>query len=189
MKIESKLGIKGEYKVTECDSSSLEAKRFIAKMKLKTGKAFNDMLKEFHTLFSIREEIFYNIVPNVGLNALAENIINTTPPASQSLRISYGGLGTGTGTPTGADTILGNEEYRQTVSSQVRVTNKAYNTVFLDNNSGNGFTYSEFGLFSGEATATADSGTLFSRVLLSPTFEKTSAKTLTIEAMHTFTSA
>lgn len=189
MKTQSKLGIKGKYKITECDCSSREAKNFLEKMRSTTGEVFQNFLKEFHSLFGVREEIFYNIVPDVGLSALAENIINPTPPSSQSLRVSYGALGTGIGTPASSDTILGNEAYRQTISSQTGVTTKAYNTVFVDNASGNGFTYTEFGLFSGDASATVDTGTLFSHVLLSPSFEKTSAKTLTVEAIHTFASA
>lgn len=189
MKTQSKLGIKGKYKITECDCSSQEAKNFIEKMRGTTGEVLKNFLKEFHSLFGVREEIFYNIVPDVGLSALAENITNPTPSSSQALRVSYGSFGTGTGTPASSDTILGNEQYRQGISSQTRVTTKAYNTIFVDNSSGNGFTYTEFGLFAGDASGTADSGTLFSHVLLSPSFEKTSAKTLTVECVHTFASA
>jgi hypothetical protein len=42
----------------------------------------------------------------------------------------------------------------------------------------------EYGVFGEEASASADSGTLFERVIISKT--KTSAKTLTIESRITF---
>lgn len=189
MKQSEATGIKGIYKITECDSSSKEAQEMIAKIKAASGKTFDALIKEFHRLFAIREEVFHNIVPNVGLNALAENIVNSSPSAANALKVTYAGLGTGTATPAGGDTALGSEQYRQAISSQTRSGAVAYSTLFVDNGSGNGNTYTEFGLFAGDASATTDSGTMFSRVLISPSFEKTSAKTLTIEASHTFSSA
>ncbi|MEI7510601.1 MAG: hypothetical protein WCJ84_00405 [Candidatus Peregrinibacteria bacterium] len=183
-------GIKtlGMYTIVECDASSSLAKKMVGRieMLIAEGREFRKELEKYHAKFAIRKEVVKNIVPDVGFANIAEYCINASPAGSFSPKIAYGAVGTGSSAPASGDTQLGTEVYRATITSQSRVGNVIYNTLFIGLSSANGYTISEFGLFSGSASGTANSGTIFSRILVSPTFSKTSAKTMTIDTSHTF---
>lgn len=192
LKMGLKPSIRGNYKFVECDCSSVEAKEFSEKISksIKNGeKNVREMIREFHSLFAIRKWEKKNIVPNVGLNILSYALSPIPVEAGKDPRITYAAVGTGTTTPALEDTTLETEVFRTTISSQSNNANVAYNTLFLGYSDANGYDLSEMGLFCGDASATADSGKLFSHVLVSPVFAKTDAKTLTIDVSHTFSNS
>ena len=184
MKYNQKTSIKGIYKITECDCSSKEAQKMCDLIKA----GFN-LIDEFIAKFKIKTHIIENLVPDVGLQAIAENLVNASPSASEALQMKYIAVGTGTTTPTGSDTTLETEVFRDTVDSQERTDKTARNSVLIGYSEANGYTLSEVGAFAGDASATVDSGLLFSKTLISPTIAKTSSKVVFIEITHTFSNA
>lgn len=120
-------------------------------------------------------KFYENLIPTVARTMIANNLTNTVP--TNVMRINYTALGTGTNAPANGDTKLQTESYRKLVASETNSANKGYCTAFYTAVECNG-TYREAGLFS-DATATADSGILFSRVAINIT--KTITESLTID--------
>lgn len=92
-------------------------------------------------------------------------------PEVDALNLTHMATGTGTATPTKADTALGAEVFRKAISSKTYSANKFTCKLSLDTSESN-FTITEIGTFA-KATDTAGSGTLISRALVN--IPKTSA--------------
>ena len=134
-----------------------------------------------------RSETLYNKVPNVFLNASAQQITGeNTYNIGQNLYIA---LGSNSTSPTSGDTALLTETIRKASSDTSVSGSVAYITVFFASGEATG-THSEFGLFgSGAATlatASTNSGILYSRTVGS--ISVASYETLTITVEITFTS-
>lgn len=114
-----------------------------------------------------------NLVVDAGLAQVALATVDPT----QSCRIAYVELGTGTNTPDAADVALQTSYIRKAVSSYGSASGVSTVTGYFDYSEAN-TTIREAGLFIG-GTASAGTGTLFSRVALNVT--KTGAATLTVE--------
>jgi len=119
-----------------------------------------------------------NLNPLAAKEALARRIANAGIKTNEGM-ITYGAVGTGTGTPLSSNTKLGTELFRKAIAVASYSSNIATFRMFMTTAEGNG-TLTEYGLFGEDASASADTGTLFQRVIISKT--KTSAKTLTIES-------
>ena len=147
--------------------------------------------------FLVHRETVHNIVPDVGLQALAINLLNDDVPDDQSVQIQYAALGTGggdletTNSGSATDTALQAEAFRLPTTDQSAPDGqkKAYNTLYLGVSEGNGQTFTEAGLFAGTADDTADSGLLMSRVKFASAFVKTDDKTLLVRFSHEFLNA
>jgi len=122
-----------------------------------------------------------NVIPLVGKTAIIRRLRNAATKTNESI-ITYGAVGTGSSTPVNADTVLDTELERVQVASMSNSDNVLTVRTFFNTSQANG-TLTEFGLFGEDASASADSGTLFERVLINKV--KTSAKTLTIESQIT----
>ena len=122
-----------------------------------------------------------NLIPTVGRAALANWLTNGSPSPA-SLRLNYTALGTNNTAPANADTQLGTETYRKAIASETSANNVAYCTAFYTASEVSG-TFYEAGVFM-NATATANSGTLFSHVAVS--IIKDLLTTLTIDYTITF---
>lgn len=180
---------KGIVTATVCDASSLSARvygrliNFFLKLGAKgiTGR----LIAAYHKKFMLRQVVQENIVPTVGRELLADAITGQLVAISD-VEVNYTALGTGTTAPANGDTTLDTETFRKTIASQTSASNVSYNTAFYTAADTNG-TFYEHGIFI-DGTASADSGTLFSRVLLnSPSgVAKSASETLTIEHEHTF---
>ena len=120
-----------------------------------------------------------NIIPTVGRTMIANNLTASSP--DDVLRINYTALGTGSTAVANGDTTLVTETYRTTTGSSTNANNIAYVTAFYTAAEDSG-TYKEAGLFC-DATASANNGILFSRVLLNAPsgITKTVTETLTID--------
>lgn len=146
----------------------------------------NDVLKFSYNLVAIirdakngkiiRKYEYHNLLPTVGRTAVA-NHLTSSSPSPADLRINYVALGTGVTAPANGDTILQTEVYRNAVASETNANNIAYITGFFSATETTG-TYREAGLFI-NGTASANSGTLLSRVAINIT--KSNTETLTLD--------
>ena len=116
-----------------------------------------------------------NTFVTVGKNAIAAALQGTT--ANNKGIITYCAVGTNTTAPTLADTTLGTELGRKLVSVRTVAANVATFQTFFTTSEVNG-TLREAGLFGDDATASANTGTLFSKLAINRT--KTSSDTLTM---------
>ena len=119
---------------------------------------------------------YKNLIPTVGRAAIASWLTNSSPTPA-SMRLNYTALGTGTTAPANGDTQLQTETFRKAIASETNSNNIAYATAFYTAPEVSG-TFKEAGIFM-NATGTANSGTLFSRVAIDIT--KTTSQTLTID--------
>lgn len=124
---------------------------------------------------------YTNIVVTVGKVAIARRLANVAGVANEGI-ITYGATGTGTNTPTVADTTLQTEIARKLLSVRSNTNNIAVLRVFYNETESVG-TLTEFGLFGEDASATANTGTMFNRLIIAVT--KTITQTLTIECQIT----
>lgn len=119
----------------------------------------------------------HNLVVNTGLNSIAARLSGVSNPTTKG-SITYCALGTGTDAPAAGDTTLQTELIRKQVSVRSFAANVAQFRTFFNTSEGND-TIREIGLFGDDASASANSGTLFARLAVNKT--KTSAETLTLD--------
>lgn len=180
--LKDKCGIKGELLISLSDVRSKAAQaleRAIEAARLRLDfKEVRRLLTELNSKFLVDQFSLSNIVPTAGRTALAMRLAGTTTYTSI---LNYGALGTNNTTPANTDTTLGTESYRKALASLTYSANIAYITQFYTASETSG-TFSETGVVI-DGTASANTGQLFSRALVSVT--KTTSQTLTID--HTFT--
>ena len=128
-----------------------------------------------------RQHQYRNLIPTVGRTMIADNLTNSSPDVV--MRVTHVALGSSGTAVANGDTTLGTEVYRNAIASETNSSNIAYFTGFYDATETSG-TYAEAGLFSA-GTASADTGTLLSHVLISIT--KSTSETLTIDWTITIT--
>lgn len=126
----------------------------------------------------------HNLAVDTGLYAIAERLSGVE--ANNSGTITYCALGTGTNAPAAGNTTLQTELFRKAVSVRSSSDNIARFRSFFSTDEAND-TLKEVGLFGEDATASADSGTLFCRLSIDKT--KTSSETLTLDWQITITSS
>jgi hypothetical protein len=126
----------------------------------------------------IREE--KNLVLNAGFDILLKNLAGTQS-GSETLKFQYIGVGTGSTPVVSTDSVLETEIERNPVDLFTISTNSITGKTDFSSSDAVG-TLTELGVFiTTTATSTTDSGVLFSRVVLSVPYVKTSSKTLTVE--------
>jgi len=130
-----------------------------------------------------REYVIKNLIPTAGREQIAKALEGTIATVSD-IKITHTSLGTGTNAPANSDTQLQTETFRKVVASSTHSLNQLFITAFYAANEGTPSTHREAGLHIG-ATATPNSGTLFSRVAINITRSVT--ETLTIDYTITFT--
>jgi len=128
---------------------------------IKTGKLDQQMVK--------------NMFVTAGKYSLADALRGTE--TSNRGIITWAALGTGTTAPALADIKLETEIFRKTISVRSYALNVATFETFFTTAEANG-SLKEAGLFGDDASAVADSGTLFCRTAINRT--KTSSDTLTL---------
>ncbi len=109
----------------------------------------------------LRREAVHNLVPTSGLNLIRDLIRGTAGVTC----LNYFAIGTGTTAAAVGNTQLVTEVFRD-VFTQTSVANGQLTIkYYLASGSANGNTIVEAGLFGDDATATANSGTLFARAV------------------------
>lgn len=122
-----------------------------------------------------------NIVTAACWTMVANNFGDATP--DNTMLFNKAVLGSGTSTPTTADTQLQTETYRNNLASKSNVANVAFVTAFFNATETSG-TYREAGIVV-DGTASANTGVLVSRVAINIT--KTTSQTLTLDYSLTVT--
>ena len=117
-----------------------------------------------------------NLITSAGKVAILRRLKNAGTKSNEGI-ITYGVVGTGTTAPAITDIKLVTELYRKSLSSGSITGTTLELHLFLTTTQGNG-SIEEFGWVGEDASGSADTGTLFNRVLIS--YTKTTAKTLTI---------
>jgi hypothetical protein len=121
--------------------------------------------------------------PNYGLDLLIQQLVGMT---TYPLTLQYGEIGTGSTTPTVADTALTTPTNRAFVTFQqdFGCTDAIVQFIFSDSQLANG-TYYEFGVFAG-GTSTIGSGQLFNHALFATPYTKTAGSDTTVEVDFNF---
>ncbi len=120
-------------------------------------------------------DLVNNTFCTVGKNAIAD-ALRGTETNTRGI-ITWCALGTNSTAPTAADIKLGTEIFRKLISVRSVAANVAQFQTFFTTAEANG-SLREAGLFGDDASATTDSGTLFSKLAINRT--KTSSDTLTL---------
>jgi hypothetical protein len=103
----------------------------------------------------------HNLVTTLGKNLVRDML----GMASGITGLNYIAMGTDDTVAAITDTVLGAEEHRDVFTDTLYDTAKVTFKYYLDSSTANGVTLVEAGLFGDNATASADSGTLFARVV------------------------
>jgi len=124
-----------------------------------------------------RKKVYRNLITNAGKIAILRRLNNVGAVANEGI-ITYGAVGTSTTAPLVTDTTLGTEIERIVKSATSSITDQTLELrCFFNEAEANG-ALKEFGWFGEDASAAADSGTMFNHVAIDET--KTAAETLTI---------
>lgn len=179
MQAQEKTALKGVWKITLADVVTSEARRLQAKIKRLRDrgddpKLMRRLIDQLNGKFGQAPIFVENIIPTAGRSVLAQRLANTT---TYTGIINKVGLGSNSTPVANGDTILGTETYRNAAASLTYANNIAYITGFFTAAEVSG-TFAEAGLFI-DGTASANTGQLFSHVLIAVT--KSAAQTLTID--------
>ncbi len=178
MHMQEGMKMHGVYTITKAKLKTPEQFALNARIVLERNRGWDvsALIKRLNSICETEVIKVENLLPTVGRAAIANQLTDATP-SPDPLRINYVAVGTGTDAPANGDTTLQTESYRNLVASQTNSNNIAYVTMFLSATEDTG-TYREVGLFI-KGTASADSGTLFSRTAINIT--KSGTETLTID--------
>lgn len=131
----------------------------------------------------LRTEETHNLFVDAGLNLLRD-FLNL----GAGTGLNRFAIGTGATAVTAADTQLQTEVFRDQFTQTTTATKQLTVKYFLASGSANGNTITEAGIFGNGATNTANSGTLFARVLQTAD-AKTSAEAWTYTWIFTLAAA
>jgi len=120
-----------------------------------------------------------NLIPTVALTAILRRLGNEGTKTNEGM-ITYGAVGSGNVTPTIADTIMENEIGRKAISVTTVSGTTLTIEVFFTTTEGNG-DITQWALFGEDATASADTGTMFEHISFDVPFTKVNTETLTVE--------
>lgn len=120
-----------------------------------------------------------NLITNAGYDAILRRLGNIALRSNEGM-ITYGAVGTGTSTPSASDTQMESELERKLLAVTSESNQVLEIEVFFTTAEANG-TITKFALFGEEATAAADSGTMFEYADFVNSFTKTTNETLIIE--------
>lgn len=194
--------VTGVHIFTVCDMTSRKAKRlekkivaigekrqFLIANNLYAEKAANDckasldfLLSLLHGEFMVSRQTVRNLTTTVGRTVPMQRLANIT---TNTGIVNYCALGTGSAAPNVADTQLGTEVYRKSVTASTAVSNVSYlECYFTMAEVAN--TFKEYGFFI-DGNAGANTGVLWNRFL--DTVTKSLTQSLTVQSIITLASA
>lgn len=180
-KVKEHITLKGVYTLTLASIVTPEQKKLYNEIERKRelNESYIDLVRKLNELCKTRVYVVENVITTVGKRMIANNLSIPTP--DNDMKINYSALGTGNTSPSAADVALETETYRRTIASSGHSSNSVNLTAFYGSTEVSG-TFNEIGVFS-DATATTDSGILFSRTLLNSGagLVKSTSETLTID--------
>jgi len=178
--MENQIKINGEVTLSLYDITSPEAVELQTKIENSTGKKYRELIKKLHNKFLKKKIVVKNLCPIVGRAVLAARLAGTL---TYSGEINYCALGTDSTNATDADTSLGTEIFRKSVSSATYNDNITYISTFFTATEVSG-TIEEVGHFI-DGGPDANTGQIFSRIEDSETAElpvtKSDTESLTID--------
>ena len=122
---------------------------------------FYDIVKSVSEVVSIKK--YSNIIVTTGKQSILDRM-----KGDSKGEITYVALGSNVAEPAVGDTQLGTEVYRKQITTRTRTGVIFYSSTYIPTGEGNG-THKEIGLFGDDATAVADSGTLFTHAVIDET--------------------
>lgn len=140
---------------------------------------YQQMLAELRRLFKVREYAVNNIIVTAGRAVEAQRLANIT---TYTGIINYGLLGSGSTTPSNANTQLATEVFRKVVASASATSNVSFIDFFYSKADTNG-TYNEFGTVI-DGTGSANTGQLYTRALTGG-WVKSSSESMTVACQYT----
>lgn len=175
--LKEKASLKGVYRFTKAFLETPEqfALNDLIHERKQAGQDIEQFVRQLNAMCRTEVVEIANIIPTVGRTMIANNLCDASP--DNDMLIDYCALGTGTNTPVNGDTTLQTETYRNAVASRTNAQNIGYITGFFSATEVTG-TFREAGIFS-DATASANSGQLVSRVAINIT--KSGTETLTLD--------
>jgi hypothetical protein len=120
---------------------------------------FYNIVKKVSPIISQKK--YTNLVCTIGKQTVVDRWCGTI---TKTGILTYLALGSGTPIAVG-DIKLTTEVYRKLLTTRVRSGTIAQTSTYIPTNEGNG-THKEVGLFGDDATAVADSGTLYTHVAI-----------------------
>ena len=126
-----------------------------------------------------------NLITLVGLTALARGAGNIGLVANEG-EITYGAVGNGSGMITNASISLENEIERKAIAT-ASVTDQTLTIETYFTSAEANDTITKFALFGEDASAAADSGTMFNHAAFLSSFVKSSTEDLTVTVEIVFT--
>lgn len=118
---------------------------------------------------------YHNLFLDAGRHTVLDRMVGVV---TKTGTLTYLALGTGTTAAAVIDVKLVTETYRHVITEAVRNANSADTTTYIPTDEGAN-TYKEVALFGDDATAVADSGTSYTRQIISET--KNAGESLTID--------
>lgn len=181
LKIKNKLAIDGVVKVQLHNPSiiGMDNKFFDRVMVTEYEKARHNpgalqRLDDWAARCLVEDGTYHNVTCTVARTQIRKSLGNDTPTATY---LEYCAVGTNAAAPTVADTILGTELARKQITLLTQASTQIIARTFFLTSEANGV-LKEVGHFLDDATAAANSGTIFDHVAINQT--KTSSLTLTI---------
>lgn len=192
LQIQESLSFKTVYTATLCDFTKAIAEYYTLLNFLKKPvpqsknerqrhwMMYQHLKDAYHKAAAVSVEKYVNLAPTAGRAVIAQRLSNITTYTGV---LNYAALGDDVTAPTNGDTTLGNETYRQTVTSQNAVNNLSLQSVFIPAGTATG-AHKEAGLFI-DGAAGADTGQLFSHVNIDITKSAQNSLTLDVEITMT----
>ncbi len=150
----------------------------IVKENMGTKGVLEFTLRDAETNKIVRVNNYKNIMTTAYFTMIGARLVG----GSDDTDITYGAVGTGSGTLAISDTTLWTEEARGTLAGRTNSSGVITLTAYFGAGVANE-TLTEFGWFGNGATGSADSGTLMNHAIISET--KTSSETLTVQGVLT----
>lgn len=148
-------------------------------LRFQNREHYLEMINELRRLFKVREYAVNNIIVTAGRSVEAQRLANIT---TYTGIINYGLLGSGSTTPSNANTQLATEVFRKVVASASATANVSFIDFFYSKADTNG-TYNEFGTVI-DGTGSANTGQLYTRALTGG-WTKSASESMTVACQYT----
>ena len=177
------LHLKGNFVFTKAEISTDKQKKLERKIRQKRDNNQDclRLINKLNRMCNINKYYEKNLITDAGKNMVANNLASAAPD-TPDINLNKTAVGSGDSQPSASDTTLESEDYRRNTASSTSTGTDFNLTAFYGATEVSG-TLKEHGLFA-NGGGSADSGVLFSRVLLDESsggITKSNSETLTID--------
>lgn len=133
------------------------------------------------------EDTVYNVTTDRLHEYFVDNLDSSQTSSKDNLNAAWLGLGTNGGAGTGtSDTDLNTRTYEETVTDIADNGKELLASTFLDSTEGNGNTFDELGLFTGDPANLANNDVFLMNHATFASVDKDNTKTVTFDVTLTF---